>query len=237
MNNINPVNIDKSAEYNNKLQDTFKNKINAKEENSSLFSNAFGDGPAVKVEISSRGAEMSEKVKNGEMPEGAIKQLERTPLTETQLKSVKGSSSGEEILAKMKEYDPKAYKEYEELREKRENGGKEQAKEEAMFITRWSMRDKLPQLSCWEDMDKRKNDSDELRKSSDKTKSESTTINTDRVDEEIEKLKRRKAEIEQKLKTSGAEEKDRLEVELHMIQAELAQKDNDTYRRQNAIVK
>ena len=237
MNNINPVNIDKSAEYNNKLQDTFKNKIDAKEENSSLFSNAFGDGPAVKVEISSRGAEMSERVKNGEMPEGAIKQLERTPLTETQLKSVKGSSSGEEILAKMKEYDPKAYKEYEELREKRENGGKEQAKEEAMFITRWSMRDKMPQLSCWEDMDKRKNDSDELRKSSDKTKSESTTINTDRVDEEIEKLKRRKAEIEQKLKTSGAEEKDRLEVELHMIQAELAQKDNDTYRRQNAIVK
>ena len=237
MNSINPVNIDKSAEYNNKLQDTFKNKIDAKEENSSLFSNAFGDGPAVKVEISSRGAEMSEKVKNGEMPEGAIKQLERTPLTETQLKSVKGSSSGEEILAKMKEYDPKAYKEYEELREKRENGGKEQAKEEAMFITRWSMRDKMPQLSCWEDMDKRKNDSDELKKSSDKTKSESTTINTDRVDEEIEKLKRRKAEIEQKLKTSVAEEKDRLEVELHMIQAELAQKDNDTYRRQNAIVK
>lgn len=237
MNYINPVNIDKSAEYNSKLQDTFKSKIDTKEENSSLFSNAFGDGPAVKVEISSRGAEMSEKVKNGEMPEGAIKQLERTPLTETQLKSVKGSSSGEEILAKMKEYDPKAYKEYEELREKRENGGKEQAKEEAMFITRWSMRDKLPQLSCWEEMDKRKNDSDELKKSSDKTKSESTTINTDRVDEEIEKLKRRKAEIEQKLKTSGAEEKDRLEVELHMIQAELAQKDNDTYRRQNAIVK
>lgn len=237
MNCINPVNIDKSAEYNNKLQDTFKNKIDAKEENSSLFSNAFGDGHAVKVEISSRGAEMSERVKNGEMPEGAIKQLERTPLTETQLKSVKGSSSGEEILAKMKEYDPKAYKEYEELREKRENGGKEQAKEEAMFITRWSMRDKLPQLSCWEEMDKRKNDSDELKKSSDKTKSESTTINTDRVDEEIEKLKRRKAEIEQKLKTSVAEEKDRLEVELHMIQAELAQKDNDTYRRQNAIVK
>ena len=237
MNNINPVNIDKSAEYNSKLQDTFKSKIDTKEKNSSLFSNAFGDGPAVKVEISSRGAEMSEKVKNGEMPEGAIKQLERTPLTETQLKSVKGSSSGEEILAKMKEYDPKAYKEYEELRKKRENGGKEQAKEEAMFITRWSMRDKLPQLSCWDEMDKRKNDSDELKKSSDKTKSESTTINTDRVDEEIEKLKRRKAEIEQKLKTSGAEEKDRLEVELHMIQAELAQKDNDTYRRQNAIVK
>ena len=118
MNNINPVNIDKSAEYNSKLQDTFKSKIDAKEENSSMFSNAFGDGPAVKVEISSRGAEMSEKVKNGEMPEGAIKQLERTPLTEAQLKSVKGGDSGEEILAKMKEYDPKSYKEYEEIRKK-----------------------------------------------------------------------------------------------------------------------
>jgi hypothetical protein len=153
MNNINLVNIDKSAEYNSKLQDTFKSKIYAKEENSSLFSNAFGDGTAVKVEISSRGAEMSEKVKNGEMPEGAIKQLERTPLTEAQLKSVKGGSSGEEILAKMKKYDPKAYKEYEELKEKRENGGKDQAKEEAMFITRWAMRDKMPQLSCWEEMD------------------------------------------------------------------------------------
>ena len=88
MNNINPVNIDKSAEYNSKLQDTFKSKIYAKEENSSLFSNAFGDGPAVKVEISSRGAEMSEKVKNGEMPEGAIKQLERTPLTEAKYLSI-----------------------------------------------------------------------------------------------------------------------------------------------------
>ena len=53
---------------------------------------------------------------------------------------------------------------------------------------------------------------------------------------EIEKLKRRKAEIEQDLKASIGEEKDRLEVELHMIEAELAQKDNDTYRRQNAVV-
>ena len=115
MNSINSVNVDKSAEYHNNLQTTFRERIGAKEENSSLFSNALGDGPAIKVEISSLGAEMSEKVKNGEMPESAIKQLERTPLSEKQLKSVNHGRSGEEILAKMKETDPKAYEEYEFL--------------------------------------------------------------------------------------------------------------------------
>ena len=69
MNSINPVNVDKSAEYHNNLQTAFRERIGAKEENSSLFSNALGDGPVIKVEISSLGAEMSEKVKNGEMPQ------------------------------------------------------------------------------------------------------------------------------------------------------------------------
>ena len=236
MNNINLVNVDKSAEYYNNLQTSFRDKINTKEENSSIFSCTFGDGPAVKVEISSQGAEMSERVKNGEMPEGAVKQLERTTLTDEQLKNVKGSRSGEEILAKMKDTDPNAYKEYEGIRAQKVNGRKDQANEEAKFITMWAMRDEMPQLSCWEIMDKKKSDSEESVTGGDKTKSESTTINTDRVDAEIEKLKRRKAEIEQDLKASIGEEKDRLEVELHMIEAELAQKDNDTYRRQNAVV-
>ena len=56
MNSINPVNVDKSAEYHNNLQTAFRERIGAKEENSSLFSNALGDGPAIKVEISSLGA-------------------------------------------------------------------------------------------------------------------------------------------------------------------------------------
>ena len=104
---------------------------------------------------------MSEKVKNGEMPEGAIKQLERTPLSEKQLKSVKHGRSGEEILTKMKETDPKAYEEYEEIKAKRVNGGKDQANEEAKFITMLAMRYEMPQLSCWEIMDKKKAESEE----------------------------------------------------------------------------
>lgn len=169
MNSINPVNVDKSAEYHNNLQTAFRERIGAKEENSSLFSNALGDGPALKVEISSLGAEMSEKVKNGEMPEGAIKQLERTPLSEKQLKSVKHGRSGEEILTKMKETDPKAYEEYEEIKAKRVNGGKDQANEEAKFITMWAMRYEMPQLSCWEIMDKKKAESEESIMSGDKS--------------------------------------------------------------------
>jgi hypothetical protein len=129
----------------------------------------LGDGPAIKVEISSLGAEMSEKVKNGEMPESAIKQLERTPLSEKQLKSVKHGRSGEEILAKMKETDPKAYEEYEETKAKRVNGGKDQANEEARFITMWAMRYEMPQLSCWEIMDKKKAESEESIMSGDKS--------------------------------------------------------------------
>ena len=85
--------------------------------------------------------------KYGHMPEGAIEKLQRTPLTKEQLKSVPNARSGEEILTKMKETDPDSYKEYENLR-------KEDPKEIARFISKWAMRDALPQLFCWELMDK-----------------------------------------------------------------------------------
>ena len=159
MNGINPVSMNQSAEYQGNLQATFRDKIGLREENSSKFSNALGEGPAVKVEISSLGAEMSEKVKNGEMPEGVIKQLERTPLSKEQLRSVPNARSGEEIFAKMRDTDPDAYKEYETLRTKKENSGSvDHAKEEAQFISKWAMRDALPQLSCWKIMDERDNE-------------------------------------------------------------------------------
>ena len=158
MNSINPVSVNKSAEYQSNLQATFRDRIGSKEENGGMFSNALGEGSAVKIEISSLGAEMSEKVKNGEMPEGVIKQLERTPLTKEQLRSVPNACSGEEILAKMRDTDPDAYKEYETLRTKKENSGSvDHAKEEAHFILKWAMRDALPQLSCWKIMDERDN--------------------------------------------------------------------------------
>ena len=142
--NINPVNTDKTVEYQNNLQTRFKDVISSKDEHGSMFSGALGDGPAVKVDISGVGLEMSEH--NGKMPEGAIVMLQRTPLTKEQLKSVPNAGLGEEILIKMKETDPDSYKEYENLR-------KEDPSEIARFISKWAMRDALPQLSCWELMD------------------------------------------------------------------------------------
>ena len=41
MNGINPIEIDKTAEYYNKLQEAFKEKINTKENQGSLSSNAI----------------------------------------------------------------------------------------------------------------------------------------------------------------------------------------------------
>ena len=143
--NINPVNTDKTVEYQNNLQARFKDVISSKDEHSNMFSGALGDGPAVKVDISGVGFEMSEH--NGQMPEGAIVKLQRTPLTKEQLKSVPNAKSGEEILTKMKETDPDSYKEYEKLI-------KENPREITWFISKWAMRDALPQLSCWELMDK-----------------------------------------------------------------------------------
>lgn len=67
---------------------------------------------------------------------------------------------------------------------------------------------------------------------------EEVTGNTDAVGREIEKLKKRKQQLEQQIKAaSGDEEKIKeLENKLSQIEAELSQKDNDTYRRQNAVI-
>lgn len=63
------------------------------------------------------------------------------------------------------------------------------------------------------------------------------TTNTDHVDKEIEKLKEKKKQLEQQI-NAAADEKTRKELEkkLAQVESELSQKDNDTYRRQNAIV-
>lgn len=64
------------------------------------------------------------------------------------------------------------------------------------------------------------------------------TTNTDKVDREIEKLKEKKQQLEQQIRLAlGNEEKVReLEKKLVQIEGELSQKDNDTYRRQNAEI-
>ncbi len=65
---------------------------------------------------------------------------------------------------------------------------------------------------------------------------EKCTADTDKADREIEKLKEKKQQLEQQIKTAaGNEEKIKeLEKQLDLIERELSRKDNDTYRRQKA---
>lgn len=57
---------------------------------------------------------------------------------------------------------------------------------------------------------------------------------TNKVDEEISRLKARETQISQKLgATSDPAQRAFLEQELAQIENEIRQKDNDTYRRQN----
>lgn len=61
-----------------------------------------------------------------------------------------------------------------------------------------------------------------------------TTVNTDAVDREIEKLKQTLQETKQKLASANSsEEKEVLQNQIQALETELKQKDNDTYRRQH----
>ena len=71
-----------------------------------------------------------------------------------------------------------------------------------------------------------------------KDKDETWECNTDKVDREIEKLKKKQQELEQRLNTETDEAKIKeLERQLSQVKQELKQKDNDTYRRQHAAVR
>ena len=67
---------------------------------------------------------------------------------------------------------------------------------------------------------------------------EKCVANTDKVDREIEKLKEKKQQLEQQIRSASGDEKKirELEKKLAQVENELSQKDNDTYRRQNASV-
>lgn len=65
--------------------------------------------------------------------------------------------------------------------------------------------------------------------------SESCTCNTDRVDEEIKRLHEKQEQLEQQLRAAEGENAERIKKQLESVSAELAMKDNDTYRRQNAV--
>lgn len=64
---------------------------------------------------------------------------------------------------------------------------------------------------------------------------ESCTCNTDRVDEEIKRLHEKQEQLEQQLRAAEGENAERIRKQLESVSAELAMKDNDTYRRQNAV--
>ncbi len=67
---------------------------------------------------------------------------------------------------------------------------------------------------------------------------ETCTVNTDKTEREIRKLKEKQQQLRQQIRAaSGDEEKIReLEKELARVESELNQKDNDTFKKQNAAV-
>ncbi len=69
---------------------------------------------------------------------------------------------------------------------------------------------------------------------SEKEKSESCTGNTDKVDREIKALKEKIKKIKQQAEKAEGKERERLSKQLSALEAELAQKDCDSYRRQHS---
>lgn len=78
----------------------------------------------------------------------------------------------------------------------------------------------------------------EKAKAESEKKAEKCTTNTDAVDREIEKLKEEKKQLEQQIRLAADEEEKVKEIKnkLSQIEGEISQKDNDAYRRQNAVV-
>jgi len=66
-------------------------------------------------------------------------------------------------------------------------------------------------------------------------KADTTTCNTDQVDRELESLKKRQEKLEEQLRSAAPEQAEALQQQLDQVERELAQKDNDTYRRQQAV--
>ena len=74
------------------------------------------------------------------------------------------------------------------------------------------------------------NDDEKARLAGRLPEKEVTKANTDKVDVEIEKLKAKKAQLEQKI-SSAQNPNENLQKQLAQIENELRQKDNDTYRK------
>ena len=69
------------------------------------------------------------------------------------------------------------------------------------------------------------------------SRAEQTTTNTDRVDRELEQLRKKAEELQQQARQAAdPQQAQRLEKQLRQVEQELSQKDNDTYRRQHAVI-
>lgn len=78
-------------------------------------------------------------------------------------------------------------------------------------------------------------DSDEKTAPAKDSDSEDNTVtaNTDKVDREIKKLREKEKRIQRELRTADEKTAEKLKRELEQVSAELAEKDNDQYRRQH----
>lgn len=68
-----------------------------------------------------------------------------------------------------------------------------------------------------------------------KPEEETVTANTDNVDREIKNLRNKAQTLRQKLRCADEEAAEDIRRELEQVNAELAQKDNDEYRRQHTV--
>ena len=77
---------------------------------------------------------------------------------------------------------------------------------------------------------------DAPKEKADEKKAETCIGNTDQVDREIEKLKKKREQLERQInsETDDAKRKE-LESKLSQVENELRQKDNDAYRRQHTV--
>ena len=66
-------------------------------------------------------------------------------------------------------------------------------------------------------------------------KEEITVCDTGNVDREIRQLKERQEQLEQQLRAAPQEQSEAIRQQLDQVERELAQKDNDSYRRQHAV--
>ncbi len=64
---------------------------------------------------------------------------------------------------------------------------------------------------------------------------ETVTANTDKVDREIKNLRNKAQNLRQKLRSADESASEDIRRELEQVSAELAQKDNDEYRRQHTV--